>query len=82
MLKAILPQTTQVYGVYYVVFGSLAGGEHLFKEYLWDSIVYTDLKDAVEQAQKLRVTHQNDPSFVVKRYRNKDCSDTHKLIDK
>lgn len=67
MLKKITEGNSELYGVYYTVFGSLAGSDRLVKEYFWDG-PYPDLKTAVEKARELRDSHQDDDSFVVRKY--------------
>lgn len=57
------------YGVYYLVYGSLAGDE-LVKAYFWAG-PYTELKAAVEKAEELKLSHQNDNCFMVQKYKEK-----------
>jgi hypothetical protein len=54
------------YGIYYVVFGSLAGEDHLVKHYLWEGPY--PFKVAVKKLDYLKESHQNDPGFVLKKY--------------
>lgn len=58
----------EFYGVYYLVYGSLAGEGQLIKAYFWEG-PYTDLKAALQKAEELKISHQNDNSFVVKKYK-------------
>ncbi|MBE9125650.1 MULTISPECIES: hypothetical protein [unclassified Coleofasciculus] len=67
MLTKILGDTGDQYGVYYTVYGSLAGDEQVVKSYLWSG-PYTDLKTAMRKAEELKESHQGDTSFVVKKY--------------
>lgn len=69
MLRKTMGSNGERYGVYYVVFGSLAGYDRLVKEYLWSG-PYEELKTAVNQAQDLSRSHQNDNSFVVRKYQD------------
>lgn len=69
MLRKITSINRERYGVYYVVFGSLAGYDQLVKEYFWSG-PYEDLKTAVVQAREISRSHQNDNSFVVRKYRD------------
>jgi len=69
VLRKITGSNGELYGVYYVVFGSLAGYDRLVKEYLWSG-PYDRLKTAVNQAQELSRSHQNDNSFVVRKYKD------------
>jgi hypothetical protein len=59
----------ELYAVYYVVYGSLAGEDQLVKEYFWAG-PYGELKVAVNKAEQLKTSHDNDSSFVVRRYKN------------
>ncbi|MGK7902407.1 MAG: hypothetical protein AB4352_13515 [Hormoscilla sp.] len=68
MLRKITGTNNEQYGVYYVVFGSLAGDDRLVKEYFWSG-PYDNLKTAVVQARELSLSHQNDSSFVVRKYK-------------
>ena len=70
MLRKITGSNNEQYGVYYVVFGSLAGYDRLVKEYFWSG-PYEDLKTAVVQARELSRSHQNDNSFVVRKYKGR-----------
>ena len=67
MLTKIGDNNNQLYAVYYVVFGSLAGEDRLVREYLWDG-PYKDMKAAVDKAKELKESHQNDDSFIVRTY--------------
>ncbi|MEQ8961569.1 MAG: hypothetical protein RLP02_27200 [Coleofasciculus sp. C2-GNP5-27] len=65
--KVIDTDQNTLYGVYYTVYGSLAGDDQLVKSYLWAG-PYDDMKAAVNKAQELRHSHQEDVSFIVKKY--------------
>lgn len=69
MLTKTMGSNDERYGVYYVVFGSLAGYDRLVKEYLWSG-PYEDMKTAVDRAQELSRSHENDNSFVVRKYQD------------
>jgi hypothetical protein len=69
MLDPVSAQHTEGYSVYYVVFGSLAGDGQIYKEYLWDGTVYTNIKAAISHAHELSAVQEDDPSFIVKPYR-------------
>lgn len=56
----------ELYAVYYVVFGSLAGDGKLIQAYFWEG-PYIDLTVAISKAEELKLVH-NDDSFVVKPY--------------
>lgn len=58
----------ELYGVYYTVFGSLAGEGHLIKNFFWCG-PYSQLQLAVYKAAELKISYQNDDSFGVKRYK-------------
>jgi hypothetical protein len=51
------------------VFGSLAEDGQIYKEYLWDGTVYTNIKAAISHTHELSAVHEDDPSFIVKSYR-------------
>ena len=68
MLKRTMSNPQEMYGVYYFVYGSLAGVDSLVKAYLWSG-PYPDLKSALLEAENLKITHQNDDSFIVKKYK-------------
>lgn len=72
MLRKITGSNNEQYGVYYVVFGSIAGYDRLVNEYFWSG-PYEDLKTAVNRALELSRSHQNDDAFVVRKY--KICDD-------
>lgn len=55
------------YGVYYLVYGSLVGGDELIKAYFWAG-PYTCLQTALKKLHELKNSHQDDDSFVVKKY--------------
>jgi hypothetical protein len=67
MLKKMMQNTNESYGVYYLVYGSLAGDDRLVKSYFWAG-PYTNLKLAWEKAEELKDSHQGDDAFVVRRY--------------
>lgn len=68
MLKRVVDTDQKtLYGVYYMVYGSLAGYDQLVKSYLWSG-PYDDMKTAVNKAQELINSHQQDMSFIVKKY--------------
>ena len=67
MLTKITNGADELYGVYYLVYGSLAGGDELIKAYLWAG-PYTNLQIALKKADELKNSHQGDESFVVKKY--------------
>ncbi|HBE19200.1 MAG TPA: hypothetical protein DEG17_14795 [Cyanobacteria bacterium UBA11149] len=69
MLTKIINGSNELYGVYYLVYGSLAGGDELIKAYLWAG-PYPKLQTAVKKAEELKKTHQGDESFIVKKYRD------------
>ncbi len=54
------------YGIYYVVFGSLAGEYNLVKVYFWEGPY--PLKIARKKLEKLKEFYQNDPGFILKKY--------------
>ncbi len=58
----------ELYGVYYTVFGSLAGEDQLVKEYFWEG-PYTNLQRALHKAEELKLSHQNDDCFIVRTYK-------------
>lgn len=68
MLRCTTSRTTQLYAVYYVVFGSLAGQDCLIQEFFWAG-PYEDFTLAFQIAQQLMESHQKDPSFTVKLYK-------------
>ena len=68
MLVTKSGRNDELYGVYYRVYGSLAGEGQLVKEYFWDG-PYTNLKMAMQKAEELKISHENDDSFVVKKYK-------------
>ncbi|HBB32388.1 MAG TPA: hypothetical protein DDZ80_31870 [Cyanobacteria bacterium UBA8803] len=67
MLTKIMGDTNELYGVYYIVYGSLAGEDELVKAYLWAG-PYPNFPAAIKKAQELRESHQGDDSFVVRKY--------------
>lgn len=69
MIRKTNGSNGDLYGVYYVVFGSLAGDDRLVKEYFWSG-PYEDLKTAVNQALELSRSHQNDDSFIARKYKH------------
>ena len=66
MLTKIVGDSQEVYGVYYLAYGSLAGDGQLVKPYLWAG-PYPDLNKAFKKAQELKISYQDD-SFVVMKY--------------
>lgn len=62
------PGREELYAIYYVVYGSLAEDDRLVREHFWSG-PYESIKQASQEAQKLRDSHQGDESFVIKRYR-------------
>ncbi|MCP2731736.1 hypothetical protein [Limnofasciculus baicalensis] len=67
MLTKIINGAKELYGVYYLVYGSLAGGDELINAYFWAG-PYPNLQTALHKAQDLKNSHQGDDSFVVKKY--------------
>lgn len=70
MLVTKSGRNEQIYGVYYRVYGSLAGEGQLVKEYFWEG-PYSNLKSALQKAENLKISHENDDSFVVREYKEK-----------
>ena len=68
MLKKTDSDTQDNYAVYYLVYGSQAGGNAIAIEYFWSG-PYSDLKSASKQAEELKIHYGNDDSFVVRKYR-------------
>lgn len=58
----------ELYAIFYIVHGSLAGQGQLMKEYFWEG-PYTEMQTALQKAEALKIAYQNDDSFVVKRYK-------------
>ncbi|HEY9853151.1 MAG TPA: hypothetical protein V6D28_27010 [Leptolyngbyaceae cyanobacterium] len=67
MLKRVMAKNQEMYGVYYQVCGCLAGQDRVCREYLWAG-PYSDIKSAITKVEELKFAHQNDDSFIVKRY--------------
>lgn len=67
MLTKILGDTDDLYGVYYILYGSLAGDDHVVRSELWAG-PYSDVKTALQKAEELKNSHEGDNSFVVKKY--------------
>lgn len=67
MLKKTMSNTQEMYGVYYQVCGSVTGSDSICINYLWAG-PYPDIKAAFTKAEELKFAHQNDDSFIVKRY--------------
>lgn len=68
MLRITKSESQELYAVYYLAYGSLAGRDGVSNDYFWSG-PYPDIKTAIEQAQKLKISHDNDDSFVVRKYR-------------
>lgn len=68
MLRCTTPELCLSFAVYYRVFGILPGDDCVVRDILWSG-PYPDLKSALEQAELLKNSHQNDPEFVVKIYK-------------
>ncbi len=68
MLKITSGDRQNLYAIYYVVYGSLAGKDALVKEYFWSG-PFADFQLALTEAETLKISHQNDDSFVVRKYR-------------
>lgn len=68
MLKKTTSDTQEYYAVYYLVYGSLAGGDSIAIAYFWSG-PYSDLKSATKEVAELKISYANDDSFVVKKYR-------------
>ncbi|MEY3867714.1 MAG: hypothetical protein ACRCT1_22010 [Microcoleaceae cyanobacterium] len=58
------------YGIYYVVFGSLAGEDYLVKYYFWEGPY--PFKIAQKKLQQLKDYYQNDPGFILIKYQGPD----------
>ncbi len=69
MLTKTMPNNTrELYSVYYLTYGSLSGTDTLIKEYFWSG-PYPDPKSAFQAAQALKISHDHDDSFIVRRDR-------------
>ena len=69
MLTKIINGSNELYGVYYLVYGSLAGGDELSRLYFWAG-PYPNFQTALKKAEELKKSHQDDDSFIVKKYRD------------
>lgn len=67
MLKKTMTNTKEMYGVYYHVCGFVNESDSVCKDYLWAG-PYPDIKSALTKVEELKFAHQNDDSFIVKRY--------------
>lgn len=67
MLKRTDNNSQDLFAVYYLVYGSLAGGDVLVKAIFWAG-PYPDFISALKAAENLKITHEQDDSFVVRKY--------------
>jgi hypothetical protein len=65
--KTTLNATKEDYSIYYRVYGSLAGVDALIKEYLWSG-PYPDIESAFREVKALKISHDNDDSFFIKKH--------------